>query len=136
MGGRRTTGMLIVDGMSCAHCEQLIESALRALEGVLKVRATAPLSEVRVSYDPGKVSFEAIADAVRGAGYSIRGDKTAPRQAAVDQESAAVPVCAAAPPQLVAQKSRATSLYRFLGLIAVIAAVYFVLRSTVGFTLA
>lgn len=146
MEGHRTAGMLIVDGMSCAHCEQRIESAVGALVGVLKVRASAPLCEVRVSYDPGKVSFEAIADAIRGAGYSIRGDGAAARQTAAGPDPAAIPVCAAVPARPAtlarpatparpaAQKSRASSLYRFLGLLAVIAAAYFVLRSTVGFT--
>jgi copper ion binding protein len=122
MAGKRTTARLIVDGMSCSNCEQRIEKSVRALEGVSRVSASASLSEVVVYYDSDLVTREAIADAVRGAGYQVRedsGSKTDP---------------AAFSPDAAAAKSRSGGVYRFLGLIAVVAAIYLIIRYTVGFT--
>jgi len=46
-----------VDGMSCGNCERRIEKAVGALEGVREVKASAPLLEVRVSYEPSAFSW-------------------------------------------------------------------------------
>jgi sulfite exporter TauE/SafE/copper chaperone CopZ len=128
MAEHRTKGKLTVVGMTCSHCEKRIEDAVGALDGVLQVRASAPLCEVSVVSYPERVSFEAIANAIRAAGYSLRGDAgiAAPTEApsAVLRENA---------PARDASTSGA-SVYRFLGLIAVIAALYTVLRFTGGFT--
>jgi sulfite exporter TauE/SafE/copper chaperone CopZ len=113
MAGKRSTLRILVDGMSCASCEQRIERSVRALVGVHGVTASASLSEVTVYYDPDLVRPEAVRDAVRGAGYQVR------------DGAVAAPVAAATSP---------APWYRFLGLIAVVAAVYLIIRTTVGFT--
>lgn len=138
MTGHRKTGKITVDGMTCSHCEQRIETALGALAGVIKVYASAPLDEVSVSYDSDKVSFEAIADAIRGAGYQVRGDgadrgpRTSPREAAQRAKAEPAPEDAAAGVKTslahAIAASKAAPAYRFLGLIAVIVALYIVLR--------
>ena len=74
MAGKRATLRLLVDGMSCGSCEARIEKALRALEGVHHVSASASLSEVNVSYDAGSVTREMMVSAISGAGYSVRPD--------------------------------------------------------------
>ncbi|MGH7820908.1 MAG: heavy-metal-associated domain-containing protein [Candidatus Binatia bacterium] len=58
-----------VRGMSCVACEVPIESNLRKIDGVLEADASAQRSDVVVTAKPGAVSVEAIADAVRAAGY-------------------------------------------------------------------
>jgi len=121
MAGKRAPARIIVDGMSCGSCEQRIEKAVRALDGVSRVSASAALSEVMVYYDAGLVNMEAIHAAIRGAGYRVR-----------DESPAAVP--AAVPQDAAAAKSRSAALYRFLGLIAVVAALSLIIRYTVGFT--
>ncbi len=141
MTSRRTTGKITVDGMTCSHCEQSIETAVAALDGVIKVAASAPLSEVAVTYDPDRASFEAIANAIRGAGYRLRGDAgssspTASPASAVVAEAG--PGAAVASPGAASSASpaasTATPVYRILGLIGVIVALCLVLRYALGFT--
>ncbi|MGA2379025.1 MAG: sulfite exporter TauE/SafE family protein [Spirochaetia bacterium] len=122
MAGKRATARLTVDGMTCSNCEQRIEKAVRALPGIGRVSASAPISEVIAYYDPELVTRGAILDAIRGAGYQVREDSIpAARSTAAAQDSAAA-------------KSRSGAVYRFLGLIAVVAAIYLIIRYTVGFT--
>jgi len=108
--------------MTCNSCEQRIEKAVRALDGVSRVTASASLSEVTVSYVSERVTREAICSAITGAGYRVR-----------DEAPAAVST-ASAPRDAAAAKSRSTAIYRFLGLLAVVAALYLIIRYTVGFT--
>jgi uncharacterized protein len=110
MAEEQTTVRIAVGGMTCGNCEQRIEKAVRALEGVHKVTASASLSEVTVSRDPARAGNDAIFAAIRGAGYEVRGERPA------------------------AVKSKAGSVYRFLGLIAVVAALFLIIRYTVGLT--
>ena len=124
MAERVSTARILVDGMTCGSCEQRIEKAVAALEGVRRVGASASLSEVMVYYEPDRVGLAAIHEAIRGAGYSVREQSAVAAQTAVAGASAAS-----------AERSAAGApLYRFLGLIAVIAAVYLIIRYTVGFT--
>jgi sulfite exporter TauE/SafE/copper chaperone CopZ len=111
---------ILVDGMTCGNCEQRIEKKVLTREGVRQVNASASLSEVMVYYDSDLVGREAICDAIRAAGYQVR-------------EEASVPVRQAAQARPAAE-SRSGAVYRFLGLIAVIAAVYLIIRYTVGLT--
>jgi uncharacterized protein len=132
MTGKIAPLRIVVDGMTCSHCEQKIERAVGALEGVTRVTASAPLSEVMVYYDPALVGQKAIFAAVEGAGYSVREEAPSAARAAAPASlaaSAAAPTAPAAAP-----RSSAASLYRFLGLIAIVAAIYLIIRYTVGFT--
>ncbi len=121
MGNKRTAARIVVDGMTCSSCEKRVEKALLALAGVYEARTRASLSEVMVYYDPDLVTREAIHDGIRAAGYQVR------------DEAPAAPV-AAAGGSSGAARWKANAAYRFLGLLAVVAAVYFMIRSTVGFT--
>lgn len=122
MSGKRATARIIVDGMTCSNCEQRIEKSVRALEGVSRVTASASLSEVVVYYDSDLVNREAIVDAITGAGYRVR------------EDSGPKTDTAGSSPDAAAAKSRSTGVYRFLGLVAVVAAIYLIIRYTVGFT--
>jgi uncharacterized protein len=124
MGDRVTTARILVDGMSCGSCEQRIEKAVSALEGVRRVGASSSLSEVMVYYEPGRVGLPAIHEAIRGAGYTVREESTAVARTAVT-DTAATPV---------ERGAAGAPVYRFLGLIAVIAAVFLIIKYSVGFT--
>jgi sulfite exporter TauE/SafE/copper chaperone CopZ len=113
MAGRRATARVVVDGMTCSSCEQRIEKAVLSLEGVASVTARASLSEVTVYYDADLVGTDAIEEAIRKAGYTVREGSL---------------------PSSPSSKSSSGAVYRFLGLLAVIAAVYLIIRYTVGFT--
>jgi sulfite exporter TauE/SafE/copper chaperone CopZ len=112
----RTT--IAVDGMTCASCERRIESALLKLPGVSAARASAPLSEVRVTFDASRVDGEAINNAIRDTGYSARKQDSAP----VPEERGRAP-----------REPRGFSVYQAVGMIAVIVALFLIIRYTVGF---
>jgi sulfite exporter TauE/SafE/copper chaperone CopZ len=118
MGEKVTVARIAVDGMSCGACEQRIERSVRSLDGVRKASASASLAEVTVSYEPGRVDLRAIHDAIKTAGYQVRDEHQAPALA----------------PSSGTRSPGSASMYRFLGLVAVVAALYLIIRYTVGFT--
>ncbi|WP_437755131.1 heavy-metal-associated domain-containing protein [Sorangium sp. So ce1389] len=64
--------ILRVDGMSCPSCVRHIDSALRELDGVDKVDVRLREGTVVVRHDPASAPVDALAGAVRGAGYDVR----------------------------------------------------------------
>jgi sulfite exporter TauE/SafE/copper chaperone CopZ len=124
MADKLTTVTIRVEGMTCGQCESRIEKAVGALGGVLEVKASAGISEVWVKYDPARAALGSMYEAIRRAGYEVVGRRGAP----VAPAAAAAPVAATA-----AKKPSGASIYRFLGLVAVVAAVYLIIRYTVGF---
>jgi Cu+-exporting ATPase len=61
---------LTVHGMSCSHCEMRVKKALMGVEGVVDAEASHVREQavVTVAAD-AEVSMEALAAAVKGAGY-------------------------------------------------------------------
>ncbi|PTI80295.1 copper resistance protein CopZ [Staphylococcus succinus] len=66
------TETITVEGMSCDHCKQAVESALTNLDGVST--ATVNLSEgnVDVNYNDDKVAFAHMKDAIEDQGYDVK----------------------------------------------------------------
>ncbi len=60
---------LKVTGMSCGHCENTVNKALTALDGVIKAVADHNAQKAVVEYDESRVNREAMVDAVVKAGY-------------------------------------------------------------------
>ena len=58
-----------VSGMSCNHCKMAVENALKELKGVNEAKVDLPGNQVKVVYDPGAVSRQAIVEAINEAGY-------------------------------------------------------------------
>ncbi|QUW01488.1 heavy-metal-associated domain-containing protein [Chloracidobacterium sp. MS 40/45] len=58
-----------IEGMSCGHCIQAVETALRSLAGV-EVRRVE-IGRAVVAYDPATVSRAQIAAAVEDAGFQV-----------------------------------------------------------------
>ena len=102
-----------VDGMSCSSCERRIESAVQGLPGVVEARASAPLREVSVRYHERRADTQAIGEAIRGAGYTVR--EPAPEDS---RRGDRTPM----------------SVYKALGLGVVIVALFLIIRQTVGFS--
>jgi len=125
MADKLTTVTIRVEGMTCGQCESRIEKAVGALGGVLEVKASAGISEVWVKYDPARAALGSMYEAIRRAGYEVIGRRDAPA-------ASAAPV-AASVATTPAKKTSGASIYRFLGLVAVVAAVYLIIRYTVGF---
>ncbi|HEX7120295.1 MAG TPA: heavy-metal-associated domain-containing protein [Longimicrobiales bacterium] len=61
---------LTIEGMSCGHCVQAVDRALKGVAGV-EVEQVGIGSAV-VAYDPAAVKPEAIREAVSEAGYEVR----------------------------------------------------------------
>lgn len=57
-----------VEGMSCQHCVRAVFTSLAAVEGV--ARADVSIGVVEVEHD-GRVTIEALRDAVAVAGYAL-----------------------------------------------------------------
>lgn len=60
---------LKVEGMSCGHCVNSIEGALKTIGGSGKVDLAA--GTVAVTYDESKLTLEAIKDAIEEQGYDV-----------------------------------------------------------------
>ncbi len=63
---------LSIGGMHCASCVARVETALAKVPGVSEARVNLATERARVAFDPRKVSFDRIAEAVSVAGYSAK----------------------------------------------------------------
>lgn len=61
--------VLDVPGMNCALCPLTVRTALERVPGVIAARVTYEPKRAEVTYDPDKVSPDALAKAVTEAGY-------------------------------------------------------------------
>lgn len=62
-----------IGGMTCGHCQGAVRAALASLDGVT-VEAVR-IGQARVTFDESSVTPEAIAEAVRDAGYDVLGTR-------------------------------------------------------------
>ena len=60
-----------VDGMMCAHCEARVSSALEALDGVKKAKASAKDKNVVVKFDEDKVDVVKLKKTIEEQGYKV-----------------------------------------------------------------
>ncbi|WP_440991631.1 heavy-metal-associated domain-containing protein [Haloarchaeobius baliensis] len=61
------TTHITVEGMSCEHCEQTVEEALRSVQGVTEASADRGAAAATVE---GDVDVSALVTAVEDAGYT------------------------------------------------------------------
>ena len=62
---------LQVQGMSCGHCVNAVESNVGKLDGVEQVKVNLESGKVDVSYDEGKVTVEKIKETIDDQGYDV-----------------------------------------------------------------
>jgi copper chaperone len=60
---------LQVNGMSCQHCVNSVEKALKEIGASGQVDLKA--NSVAVEYDEGKMSLEKVKEAIEGQGYEV-----------------------------------------------------------------
>lgn len=65
-------GVIKVDGMSCDHCRDTIESALAKLNGVRTAEVDLDKNEVRVDYNDEFVSMKKLHDTIEDQGYDVK----------------------------------------------------------------
>lgn len=63
------TADISIQGMHCASCVLNVERALERVPGIATATVNLALEEARVHYDPTQVDLQAIAEAIRDAGY-------------------------------------------------------------------
>jgi sulfite exporter TauE/SafE/copper chaperone CopZ len=102
-----TSKVFQVGGMSCSSCEMKIEKGLRKLDGVKEVKASLAKSQVNVEYDSSVIEPETLMATIKKMGYEVEAsDKPAPKKGSVNQ---------------------------LIGMGIIIFALYFIIKSTVGF---
>ncbi len=55
--------------MHCGGCENAVRTALRPTEGIVRAEADHRRSEVRVRFDPDRVTEEQLRERVQDAGF-------------------------------------------------------------------
>ena len=68
-----TTQTLEIGGMTCGHCLRMVKQALTNLDGVKL--DDLRIGKAQVTFDETKISSDAVADAVRDAGYNVLATK-------------------------------------------------------------
>jgi copper chaperone len=66
-----TSSTINVKGMSCGHCVNAVETALKELQGVESVNVNLNGNKVSVSYDEQAVSLDKVKEAIEEAGYDV-----------------------------------------------------------------
>lgn len=63
--------IIVVEGMSCSHCENAVKGAVGALDGVENVAVDLKAKTVTVDYDASKVSLDSIRREIEEQGYEV-----------------------------------------------------------------
>ncbi len=63
--------VLSVPDISCQHCVNAINGALKELPGVTMVDTDIPSKTVHLRYDPERVSMEKVEEALDDVGYTV-----------------------------------------------------------------
>lgn len=63
---------LAVEGMSCSHCEQAVETGLKEIAGVTKVKADHRKGRVDVQYRDQAPDLSALQGRIIELGYTIK----------------------------------------------------------------
>lgn len=64
------TVALSINGMTCGHCRQKAEDALKAVDGVWAAAVDLESGSAEVDYDDSRADTAALIAAVEAAGYS------------------------------------------------------------------
>ncbi|MCC9115549.1 copper chaperone CopZ [Staphylococcus capitis] len=67
-----TQEIIQVEGMSCQHCKNSVESALSNLNGVQSAEVNLEENNVRVEFDDSKVNITQVKDAIEDQGYDAK----------------------------------------------------------------
>lgn len=65
------TIVLKVEGMTCDHCKNAVEKAVKAIPGVSSAEVTLDDNTVTINFDTHVVKLEAIKKAIVDAGYEV-----------------------------------------------------------------
>lgn len=60
-----------VQGMSCGHCKQSVESAINGIDGVSEAKVNLSTGEVEIYFDDSKVTTKQLKATVEEQGYDV-----------------------------------------------------------------
>jgi len=60
-----------IEGMTCGHCENAVQDAVRKLPGVKNIKANKDKKEAAVEYDSSLVTQEQIISVIKETGYNV-----------------------------------------------------------------
>ncbi|WP_188206617.1 copper chaperone CopZ [Alkalibacillus aidingensis] len=63
---------LNVQGMSCGHCKQAVQGALKELDGVASVEVHLDSGKVDVTFDEDTIGKEEMKEAIEEQGYDVK----------------------------------------------------------------
>ena len=63
--------VLRVEGMSCNHCKQAVETAVQKLTGLTKAEVDLAAKTLKVEFDGEKTSMQEIRHAVEETGFEV-----------------------------------------------------------------
>lgn len=64
--------VLKVEGMSCNHCVNAIETNVRELNGVNAVKVNLAENNVTVEFDEAKTTLEKVAEMIEDQGFDVQ----------------------------------------------------------------
>lgn len=64
--------VFMIEGMMCNACENRVNKAVMALDGVSDCKADAKENQAVVSFDSNQVSEAAIKEAIEDIGYDVK----------------------------------------------------------------
>jgi copper ion binding protein len=70
-GGKMEQQVLTVEGMTCNHCKNAVEKAVRGLPGVMTAEVDLAAKSLKVEYDAAQSTINDIKKAVDDAGYKV-----------------------------------------------------------------
>ncbi|MGI6092414.1 MAG: heavy-metal-associated domain-containing protein [Veillonellaceae bacterium] len=62
---------LIVEGMSCSHCKNAVETAVKSLPGVTFAEVDLVAKKLTVDFDETKTDIDQVRAAVEDAGFEV-----------------------------------------------------------------
>lgn len=67
-----STSVLNVEGMSCTHCKNAVEKALKTLDGVQAAEVNLERGAVTIEHDDAVINAEGLKKTIRDAGYDVK----------------------------------------------------------------
>ena len=65
------TKVLVVEGMSCGHCQQAVETAALAVAGVQKAAVNLADKTLTVTFDEGQFQLTELVAAIEDTGFEV-----------------------------------------------------------------
>ncbi|MDD4601392.1 MAG: copper ion binding protein [Negativicutes bacterium] len=62
---------LIIEGMSCNHCKNVVEKAVNELPGIIFAEVNLAAKQLTVEFDETKSNIDQVRAAVAEAGYEV-----------------------------------------------------------------